>query len=356
MKDLLLTVLLHCLISGIESNPNDQYRLYGDSFHLHVDEHDKTQFIKFQWQKDSNIVLEYFLQQDYVQYYVNEEKLEFDKKTFSLLIKNLENTDSGRYEAVNVNAQGQLTTVLTYKLRVQAAVSKPTINLTETSNANETCSVTLNCSVEYGDDVFIHWEETGINNTKSITNDSFLEYTPVPSASDEESFTCYAENRVSKNATIIMKNKLTCSQPGLVSNSLWVYIGLSVGIIFFLIIIFIIFYFIHQRNRQTGDAKPWPELKPSQTEPKTKLQKRGIAGFSNLKVEDSVNTTYASVGETNQSTSTQKQTSSVYDLVRKDQLNQPTDLPPDSKTIYATVQKTSIENNCSTTIKKSKVR
>ncbi|XP_058877635.1 SLAM family member 9-like isoform X2 [Acipenser ruthenus] len=320
MKDLLLTVLLHCLISGTgsESNPTDRYGLDGESFHLDVEEYNNLTFRKFVWSKNTKIITEYNLKTQDIDYYKNEEKMEFDKKTFSLLIKKLENTDSGLYRAETVQDDGERIHVVTYKLRVQAAVPKPMINLTETLNANETCIVTLNCSVEYRDDVFIYWEETGINNTKSITNGSFLEYTPVPSAGDEESFTCYAENRVSKNATIIMKNKLTCSQP--------------------------------------GDAKLCPELKPSQTEPKTKLQKRGIAGFSNLKVEDSVNTTYATVGETNQSTSTQKQTSSVYDLVRKDQLNQPTDLPPDNKTIYASVQKTSIESNCSTTIKKSKIR
>ncbi|XP_058875669.1 SLAM family member 9-like [Acipenser ruthenus] len=351
MKDLLLTVLLHCLISGTgsESNPIDRYGLDGESFHLDVEEYNNLTFRKFVWSKNTKIITEYNLKTQDIDYYKNEEKMEFDKKTFSLLIKKLENTDSGLYRAETVQDDGERIHVVTYKLRVQAAVPKPMINLTETSNANETCIVTLNCSVEYRDDVFIYWEETGINNTKSITNGSFLEYTPVPSAGDEESFTCYAENRVSKNATIIMKNKLTCSQPGLVSNSLWVYIGLSVGIIFLLIIIFI-FYFIRQRNRRTGDAKPWPELKPSQTEPKTKLQKRGIARFSNLKVEDSVNTTYASVGETNQSTTTE------YDVVRQERMNQPTDLPPDNKTIYASVQKTSIESNCSTTNKKSKIR
>ncbi|MGH0181612.1 UNVERIFIED_CONTAM: hypothetical protein FKN15_007311 [Acipenser sinensis] len=158
-------------------------------------------------------------------------------------------------QKVDINTEANI-------IRVRpSAVSKPTINLTETSNANETCSVTLNCSVEYRDDVFIHWEETGINNTKSITDGSLLEYTPVPSTGDEESFTCYAENRVSKNSTIITKNKLTCRQP----------------------------------------------------------------------VEDSVKTTCDLVGETNHSITTE------YDVVRPERMNQPTDLPTEITTIYATV-------------------
>ncbi|KAK1150629.1 hypothetical protein AOXY_G33653 [Acipenser oxyrinchus oxyrinchus] len=342
MKDLLLTVLLHCLISGTgsESNPTDRYGLDGESFHLDVEEYNNLTFKKFVWKKNSKIIMEYNLKTQDVDYYKNEEKLEFDKKTFSLLIKNLENTDSGLYKAETVNDDGENIHVVTYKLRVQAAVSKPMINLTETSNANETCSVTLNCSVEYGDDVFIHWEETGVNNTKSITNGSFLEYTPVPSAGDEESFTCYAENRVSKNSTTITKNKLTCSQPGSVLMLPWVII--SVGV--FLLVIIIIFKCRRKKEKEDGGEYN-PRTASGGQIPTHTVTLR-------VDVEDSVNTTYASVGETNQSTSTEKQTSSVYDLVRKDRLNQ----PPDNKTIYATVQKTSMKNNCSTTINRSKIR
>ncbi|XP_041087816.1 CD48 antigen-like isoform X2 [Polyodon spathula] len=213
MRDLVLILLLCCLTSGSESNPVDRYGLYGESLRLDVEEYDNLTFKRFLWlYADKKRLVEYTHASDLAENY-KQEKFEFDQKNFSLLIKNLVNTDSGLYEAETVDYDGNMIRVITYNLTVQAAVSKPSINLTETPLANETCSISLNCSVKDGDDVFIHWEETGIKDTKSISNGSLLEYTPAPSAGDKESFTCYVENRVSKNSTTIMKNKLTCNRP-----------------------------------------------------------------------------------------------------------------------------------------------
>ncbi|KAK1150630.1 SLAM family member 9-like [Acipenser oxyrinchus oxyrinchus] len=306
MKDLLLIVLLHCLTSGrgIESNPIDRYGLDGESFHLDVEEHNNLTFKRFVWRMNSNIIMEYNLKTQDVDYYKNEEKLEFDKKTFSLLIKNLANTDSGLYKAETVNDDGVVIHVVTYKLRVQAPVSKPVI--TNTSDSEGECNSTLKCTVENGTEHSIAWLGNGINNT--ITHRRSSELCLDNITCKNWPLTCYAENKVSNSSETV--EALQCERPSnsALQSNLWLI--LSVGIIGIItpIIIIIRIFWIKHRNKK--------------------------------KEEYLVKTTDASVGETNQSITTE------YDVVRPERMNRPTDLPPEITTIYATVRKTSDKNIC----------
>ncbi|MGH0181947.1 UNVERIFIED_CONTAM: hypothetical protein FKN15_008106 [Acipenser sinensis] len=174
-----------------ESNPIDRYGIDGESFHLDVEEYNNLTFKRFVWRKNSKIIMEYNLKTQDVDYYKNEEKLEFDKKTFSLLIKNLENTDSGLYRAETVNDDGGAIHVVTYNLSVQAPVSKPVI--TNTSDPEGECNSTLKCTVENGTEHSITWLGNGINSTMTHRRSSELCLDNI--TCNSWPLTCYTENK-----------------------------------------------------------------------------------------------------------------------------------------------------------------
>ncbi|XP_058877646.1 HEPACAM family member 2-like [Acipenser ruthenus] len=308
MKDLLLTVLLHCLTSGTcsESNPIDRYGIDGESFHLDVGEYNNMTFKKFLWlYADKKNLVEYTSETEHVENYNKQNKFEFDEKNFSLLIKNLEKTDSGLYRAETVQDDGDRIRVVTYKLSVQAPVSKPVI--TNTSDPEGECNSTLKCKVENGTELSITWLGNGINSTMTHGRSSELCLDNI--TCNSWPLTCYTENKVSNSSETI--EALQCERP---SNSalqlnFWLILSIGIiGIIIPIIIIIIRIFWIKHRNKK--------------------------------KEEYLVSTTDASVGVNRQSITTE------YDVVRPERINQPTDLPPEITTIYATVRKTSIKSIC----------
>ncbi|XP_041088383.1 SLAM family member 9-like [Polyodon spathula] len=301
MRDLVLILLLCCLTSGSESNPVDRYGLYGESLRLDVEEYDNLTFKRFLWvYADKKHLVEYIRAFEKVDNY-RQKKFEFDQKNFSLLIRNLANTDSGLYEAETVDYDGNMIRVITYNLTVQAPVSKPII--TNVSDPEGECNSALECTVENGTEPSVTWLGKGINIT--VTHGSANEICLDNITCNSWPLTCYAENKVSNSSETIETLQCEHSPDSALQSNLWLI--LSVTIISAIITIAGVFW-LNSRNAKKED--------------------------------DLVNMTDASVGVNRQSIATE------YDVVRAERMIQPTVLPSEITTIYATVHKTSIKNIC----------
>ncbi|KAI4877590.1 hypothetical protein NFI96_003847, partial [Prochilodus magdalenae] len=87
----------------------------------------------------TNVVLKYYKEErKTIPYPGYEDRVEFDNRTYSLILKNLQKTDGGLYEASASNAR--LTGVAEHRLSVLDPVEAPVL-----SQSSDTCSITLTC-------------------------------------------------------------------------------------------------------------------------------------------------------------------------------------------------------------------
>ncbi|KAJ8361366.1 hypothetical protein SKAU_G00178910 [Synaphobranchus kaupii] len=73
---------------------------------------------------------------------------EFDEKNFSLLLKNVQQRDSGIYTAKITDDDGKERDVATYRLTVQEAPPIPQVRVELLSSAAGFCNVSVNCSAK----------------------------------------------------------------------------------------------------------------------------------------------------------------------------------------------------------------
>nr|XP_023660469.1 T-lymphocyte activation antigen CD80-like isoform X1 [Paramormyrops kingsleyae] len=150
------SVLLMCWITlfvKTDSSPTVSpiYELKGASVHLTVEGLQRLQIRRITWSVNSILMLEYTVGHDKPHYYPEyKEKMQFDSSDFSLLIKNLEETDQGTYTAKITETNGTESEKAKYRLHVQEAVAKPIIQMNNSTldSAEGFCTVSVNCSVK----------------------------------------------------------------------------------------------------------------------------------------------------------------------------------------------------------------
>ncbi|KAG5841718.1 hypothetical protein ANANG_G00169740, partial [Anguilla anguilla] len=75
-------------------------------------------------------------------------RTEFDQKIFTLLLKNVQEKDSGIYTAEITDEEGQRRHVASYRLTVQEAPPTPQVRVALLSSAGGFCKVSVNCSAK----------------------------------------------------------------------------------------------------------------------------------------------------------------------------------------------------------------
>ncbi|XP_048826935.1 T-lymphocyte surface antigen Ly-9-like isoform X5 [Brienomyrus brachyistius] len=126
------------------------YQLKGASVHLTVESLQHLQIKKITWKLNSTTMLDHTVANNYTDYYSGyKEKMQFDSRDFSLLIKNLDETDQGTYTAVITETSGADSEKAKYCLHVQEAVAKPIIQMNNSTldSPEGFCNVSVNCSV-----------------------------------------------------------------------------------------------------------------------------------------------------------------------------------------------------------------
>ncbi|XP_053529847.1 T-lymphocyte activation antigen CD86 isoform X2 [Ictalurus punctatus] len=179
-------------------------------------------------------------------------RVEFDKKTHSLTLMNLQKNDSGLYEAVadhNVKA-----IIAKYQLYVLDPVEDPVLKVSF-HQSNGTCNVTLTCEAKslsithlcYNDNCDMKNVETRGNSSLSISlyiNNSFI--------------ICHHSNPVSwKNNTLkLEKEKHLCSSEDKeepMETGWTIIISISISIIIVALLVCVTFHF-KNRQRTTTDS------------------------------------------------------------------------------------------------------
>ncbi|XP_048826933.1 SLAM family member 9-like isoform X3 [Brienomyrus brachyistius] len=135
-----------------DSSPAESpiYGLKGASVHLTVESLQPLQIKRITWKLNSTAMVDHTVDINYTDYYSgHKEKTQFDSKDFSLLIKNLNETDQGTYTAVITGTSGADSEKAKYYLHVQEAVAKPIIQMNNSTldSPEGFCNVSVNCSV-----------------------------------------------------------------------------------------------------------------------------------------------------------------------------------------------------------------
>ncbi|XP_047662410.1 uncharacterized protein LOC113636969 [Tachysurus fulvidraco] len=190
---------------------DDVFKLVNSSVQLDIPEHlDKSSSIFF-WtlkKKDINIVV-YLRNTETTIYEGYEEMVEFNNKTYSLTLKNLQKSDSVIYEAKVAGSRNII--VATYQLHVLDPVQKPV--LTASLQRNDTCNVTLTCEAQKLSVTSHCYNDTCDMREKKTSGDMF----PFLSLYVSKSFIiCNHSNPVSwKNYTMEIKHvKQLCPSEG----------------------------------------------------------------------------------------------------------------------------------------------
>ncbi|KAI5092842.1 SLAM family member 9-like isoform X2 [Silurus meridionalis] len=129
------------LLASVEAN--DVFRLVNSSVQLDVQkEANKDVSVKWTFNTNRTIVRNIgTLSKNY------KDKAEFNTKTFSLTLKNLQKSDSGLY-AADAENDDITTNVAKYQLYVLDPVKKPVLNVSP-QESNGTCNVTFICKTQY---------------------------------------------------------------------------------------------------------------------------------------------------------------------------------------------------------------
>uniref|UniRef100_W5M192 Immunoglobulin V-set domain-containing protein n=1 Tax=Lepisosteus oculatus TaxID=7918 RepID=W5M192_LEPOC len=121
------------------------FRVRGDSAHLTVPGYEQLKFFWISWCFGFSNIVEYTKDSERVLLYPKyKNKVQFNKKDFSLLINYLEEGDNGLFKAVVIDILGTDTTVAEYIVYVREKVSPPALLV----NKSEFCSFLVMCSTD----------------------------------------------------------------------------------------------------------------------------------------------------------------------------------------------------------------
>ncbi|KAG9278095.1 CD48 antigen-like [Astyanax mexicanus] len=137
-----LIVVLSSFISFLSAGSSDVIRVVGDSVQLEING-SVSEFDEFTWIFSGSVnVLKYYKKYKDVTHSPRyKHRVEFNEESCSLILKNLQITDSGPYKVKASNAL-QTTTLHTYRLSVSDPVEPPVLTV---YNSTDPCNITLTC-------------------------------------------------------------------------------------------------------------------------------------------------------------------------------------------------------------------
>lgn len=144
-------------------------------------------------------------------------RLEVTNQTYNLIIRNLRMEDAGTYKA-DINEENREKTITKiYHLQIYSRLAKPKITKSSIPSLNNTCNVTLTCSVEEEEkNVMYSWSPSG-----EESNVLQIFHSPMD---QKLTYTCTASNPVSNNS-----DSVTVQQPCTDSPSFHPYHGVLPG-------------------------------------------------------------------------------------------------------------------------------
>ncbi|NXL52339.1 SLAF1 protein, partial [Podilymbus podiceps] len=151
------------------------------------------------------LVLLRYLNGNYTNYM--QERTRFHKLDFSLEILNTSREDRQLYEYIV--SKGPEEEVWQIQLEVYEPVSNPSINILSWAVANGSCTVTLNCTAERGDNVSYSWDSRDAGSSGPCTHKGSLLHLSYPLQNASIACTCTASNPIS--SWVVAFNSSECN-------------------------------------------------------------------------------------------------------------------------------------------------
>uniref|UniRef100_A0A8C1KUI1 Si:ch211-209f23.6 n=1 Tax=Cyprinus carpio TaxID=7962 RepID=A0A8C1KUI1_CYPCA len=117
----------------------------GDSVQLDIQTQQLPEFDLLYWSNDkSESIVKYFHKTKVVRLHSSyKDRVDFNNKTFSLTLKNMQKTDSGLYTAI---ASGESDKdIVTYRVSVIDAVEAPVLTVNSNRSSSDSCTVNFTC-------------------------------------------------------------------------------------------------------------------------------------------------------------------------------------------------------------------
>ncbi|XP_042574913.1 SLAM family member 5-like isoform X1 [Cyprinus carpio] len=117
----------------------------GTSVQLHIQTQELPEFVDLSWKNDkSEIIVRYTNEPKKVRLHSSyKDRVDFNDKTFSVTLKNMQKTDSGLYTA---RASGETENdIVTYRVSVIDAVEAPVLTVNSNWSSSDSCTVNFTC-------------------------------------------------------------------------------------------------------------------------------------------------------------------------------------------------------------------
>uniref|UniRef100_A0A9J8BNK2 Immunoglobulin V-set domain-containing protein n=1 Tax=Cyprinus carpio carpio TaxID=630221 RepID=A0A9J8BNK2_CYPCA len=117
----------------------------GTSVQLHIQTQELPEFVDLSWKNDkSEIIVRYTNEPKKVRLHSSyKDRVDFNDKTFSVTLKNMQKTDSGLYTA---RASGETENdIVTYRVSVIDAVVAPVLTVNSNWSSSDSCTVNFTC-------------------------------------------------------------------------------------------------------------------------------------------------------------------------------------------------------------------
>ncbi|KAM7336516.1 hypothetical protein ACRRTK_005009 [Alexandromys fortis] len=173
-----------------------------------------------------------------------EGRIDVIKQNYDLIIKNLRTEDAGTYKA-DINIENTPTITKHYHLHIYRRLGKPTITQNLITFVNNSCNVTLTCSVEKEEeDVTYSWSPFG-------ERSNVLQIFQSPE-DQKLNYTCTVQNPVSNSSNSVTAQELCTDISSFYIRHAVLPSGLAVAFPLLVLIPFSVFLFYFYKRRRNG--------------------------------------------------------------------------------------------------------
>ncbi|KFP69849.1 Signaling lymphocytic activation molecule, partial [Acanthisitta chloris] len=187
------------------------------------------------------------------------DQMHFHKSDFSLEILNTSRQDQQLYE-YGVS-QGSKEKVWQVQLKVFEPVSEPRVQILSRTVANGTCTITLNCTAERGDDICYSWGQLGSRGSSTSGlcshNSSFL-HLSYALENTSISCVCTASNLVSRRAVTFNSSQCSYEQGGSAGLRTELLVLLVVAVVVIVVVVLVGAFKITSLARHKANQEPLP--------------------------------------------------------------------------------------------------
>ncbi|KAK7159756.1 hypothetical protein R3I94_005938 [Phoxinus phoxinus] len=304
----------------------------GDSVQLDIQTQELPKFDHLSWTNDkSENIVKYMHESKGVRLHPSyEERVDFNNKSFSLTLKNMQKTDTGPYTA---KTSGDVdTSIVTYRVSVIDAVEAPVLTVNSNWSSSDSCTVNFTCRAH---DLMIN---SSYQNNRCSPQEVTSQINNLILHCSEESIICNHSNTVSWKIDRINITQLCVKGNDETKSALqsWPHISVAVAAVAAVCLLAIAVFLCWKckKGAQEADSTVYAQVETLQ------MQKNNSDGHTYdvpERVKDQTqeqtgdnrpNTTYCTVGQHQKPADPVETDHTIYSTVCKQPTKKPTKKPP----------------------------